>query len=86
MNSALQQFNSPKIGSVAIHPGPIDPQMLRQAGAEDSTSLEARLRQIPLGRMGTTEDIAYGVLYLASDEASFVTGSEPVIDGGRTVE
>ena len=35
-----------------------------------------------LGRIGTTEDIAYGVLYLASDEASFVTGSELVIDGG----
>jgi len=39
-----------------------------------------------LGRLGTPEDIAYGVLYLASDESSFVTGSELVIDGGRTAE
>jgi NAD(P)-dependent dehydrogenase (short-subunit alcohol dehydrogenase family) len=39
-----------------------------------------------LGRIGTPEDIAYGVLYLASDESSFVTGSELVIDGGRTAQ
>jgi NAD(P)-dependent dehydrogenase (short-subunit alcohol dehydrogenase family) len=44
--------------------------------------MERRLRQIPLGRLGTTDDIAYGVLYLASDESSFVTGAELVIDGG----
>jgi NAD(P)-dependent dehydrogenase (short-subunit alcohol dehydrogenase family) len=50
-----------------------DPAVLRQS--------EAR---IPLGRVGQSEDIAYGVLYLASDESSFVTGSELVIDGGYT--
>ncbi len=38
--------------------------------------------RIPLGRAGVPDDIAYGVLYLASDESSFVTGSELVIDGG----
>ena len=36
----------------------------------------------PLGRIGKPEDIAYGVLYLASDESNWVTGSELVIDGG----
>jgi 3(or 17)beta-hydroxysteroid dehydrogenase len=36
--------------------------------------------------VGTVDDIAYGVLYLASDEASFVTGSELVIDGGSTAQ
>jgi len=40
----------------------------------------------PMGRLGTAEDIANGVLFLASDEASWVTGSELVIDGGMTAQ
>jgi NAD(P)-dependent dehydrogenase (short-subunit alcohol dehydrogenase family) len=40
--------------------------------------------EIPLGHMGEPMDIAYGVLYLASDESKYVTGSELVIDGGFT--
>jgi NAD(P)-dependent dehydrogenase (short-subunit alcohol dehydrogenase family) len=39
-----------------------------------------------MGRIGRPEEIAYGVLYLASDESSFVTGSELVFDGGRTAQ
>ena len=42
--------------------------------------------QTPLDRIGTTEDIAYGVLFPVSDESSFVTGSELVIDGGVTAQ
>ena len=42
------------------------------------------LSRVPLGRVGTVDDIAYGVLYLASDESSFVTGNKFVIDGGLT--
>ena len=45
-----------------------------------------RMDRTPIGRLGRPEDVAYGALYLASDEASFVTGSELVIDGGRTAE
>ena len=48
--------------------------------------LAQRLQSMPLGRIGTSEDIAYGVLYLASDEAAYVTGSELVIDGGYTAQ
>ena len=39
-----------------------------------------------MGRVGTADDIAYGMLYLASDESLFVTGSELVIDGGTTAQ
>jgi NAD(P)-dependent dehydrogenase (short-subunit alcohol dehydrogenase family) len=39
-----------------------------------------------MGRVGTAEEVAYGVIYLASDESSYMTGSELVIDGGTTAE
>jgi len=51
-----------------------------------SATREDRIWRTPLGRIGTSEDIASGVLYLASDESSFVTGSELVIDGGYTAQ
>lgn len=63
----------------SIHPGPIDTPMTQTS---DTERRQAIMDAIPLGRYGSSEDIAYGVLYLASDEANFVTGSELVIDGG----
>ena len=69
----------------SVHPGPIDTEMIRDT-MSDPDRWAARLRRLPLGRVGTAADIAYGVLYLASDEASFVTGTELVIDGGTTAE
>ena len=48
----------------------------------DAQAVTESLARIPLGRAGVPDDIAFGVLYLASDESSFVTGSELVIDGG----
>lgn len=67
----------------SIHPGPIDTAMLDEVAGGRS---EGMLGRVPLGRVGTVDDIAYGVLYLASDESSFVTGSELVIDGGMTAQ
>ena len=52
---------------------------------DQSRAASAAARTV-IGRMGTPEDIAYGALYLASDESSFVTGSELVIDGGITAQ
>ncbi len=69
----------------SIHPGAVDTPM-RQEGLATPATLEESSQRIPLGRVGTTEDIAYGVIYLASDESSFVTGSELVIDGGTTAQ
>jgi NAD(P)-dependent dehydrogenase (short-subunit alcohol dehydrogenase family) len=69
----------------SVHPGPIETAMLQEAWADPAMQAE-RLGRIPLGRIGTPDDIAYGVVYLASDESSFVTGAELVIDGGATAQ
>ena len=59
--------------------------MLR-ATRPNENNLQAMMGRVPLGRFGRAEEIAHGVLYLASDESSFDTGSELVIDGGRTAQ
>lgn len=69
----------------SIHPGPIETPMIQDT-LQDEAFLQERLRRIPLGRIGRVEDVAYGVLYLASEESSYVTGSELVIDGGSTAQ
>ena len=69
----------------SVHPGFIDTAMTERSLSVPDIR-EDRLRRTPLGRIGTTDDVAYGVLYLASDEAAFVTGSELVIDGGVTAQ
>lgn len=69
----------------SVHPGPIATEMIKDT-LEDPTLWAQRLRRLPLGRAGTPDDVAYGVLYLASHESSYVTGSELVIDGGTTAE
>ena len=69
----------------SVHPGPVRTPMT-ESTYSDPDMLAQRLQSMPLGRIGTSEDIAYGVLYLASDEAVYVTGSELVIDGGYTAQ
>ena len=77
------QFAKDGIRCNSVHPGPIDTKMGHEAVPADQ--LEERLFQrIPLGRFGTSKEIANAVLFLASDEASFITGSELVVDGGAT--
>ena len=83
--SAAVQYAGDNIRCNSVHPGPVETDMLR-ATRPDDTVLDEMLARVPLGRFGRPEEIAYGVLYLASDESSFVTGSELVIDGGRTAE
>ncbi len=72
----------------SIHPGYIHTEMMEDTCYRDYGSLEAGLEALgklhPIGRVGKPEDIANGVLFLASDEAGFVTGTELVIDGGYT--
>ena len=69
----------------SVHPGPISTAMI-SGFLEDPAYLQWQLDSIPLKRIGAPEDVAYGVLYLASDESSYVTGAELVIDGGKTAQ
>ena len=79
------QYAKEGIRCNSVHPGLLETPMTQDMLA-DAAHREERTQRIPLGRVGTAADIAYGVLYLASDEASFVTGSELVIDGGATAQ
>ena len=83
--STAIQYAKEGIRCNSVHPGLLETPMTEGILADPETR-DMRTRRIPLGRIGTAEDIAYGVLYLASDESSFVTGSELVIDGGATAQ
>ena len=79
------QHASEGIRANSVHPGPIDTDMISDnlSTAEGRKSTESR---IPMGRVGSIEDVAMGVLFLATDESSYMTGSELVIDGGMTAQ
>ena len=79
--STAIQYAADGIRCNSVHPGPIVTPMT-EGRRSDPAVRELMTSRIPLGRYGEAIDVAYGVLYLASDEASFVTGSELVIDGG----
>jgi NAD(P)-dependent dehydrogenase (short-subunit alcohol dehydrogenase family) len=66
----------------SVHPGYLPPML----HGTNSALREEKAKVTPLGRTGQPLEVAYGVLFLASDEASFVTGSELVIDGGFTAQ
>lgn len=75
-------YGDKKIRSNIIHPGMVDTPMQKELG-EDARKAIAGL--VPLGRMARPEDIAYCALFLASDESSYITGAEIVVDGGLTI-
>jgi NAD(P)-dependent dehydrogenase (short-subunit alcohol dehydrogenase family) len=79
------QYAREKIRANSVHPGPIATPMTEKRRADPAVRA-MMVARIPLGRYGEPDDVSYGVLYLASDESSFVTGSELVIDGGWTAQ
>ena len=79
--AAAVQYAREGIRVNSVHPGFVDSPMT-EAHHGVPEIRQARIGQTPLGRLGVPEDIAPGILYLASDQSSFVTGSELVIDGG----
>ncbi|MFP4088322.1 MAG: SDR family NAD(P)-dependent oxidoreductase [Desulfobacteraceae bacterium] len=74
----------------SIHPGFIWTPLVEQLAKDSPEGVEEYRKQLdnrhPVGHVGEPDDIAYGVIYLASEEAKFVTGSELVIDGGYTAQ
>lgn len=83
--STAIQYAKDGIRCNSVHPGPIETDMIHQS-ITDPDAMALRMEKLPMGRLGKPEEVANGVLYLASDESSFVTGSELVIDGGSTAQ
>jgi len=79
--SAAVQFAKHGIRVNSVHPGIMPPMRTSKASA-DPAWRERSLRHVPLKREGRVEEVAHAVLFLASDEASYITGTELVVDGG----
>ena len=79
------QYGNVGIRANSVHPGPIETDMLSLVFPENENRMQ-RMSQVPLGRFGTSRDVASAVLFLASDESSYMTGAELVIDGGSTAQ
>ncbi len=78
------QFARDGVRVNALCPGPVNTPLLQELFASDPERAARRLVHIPMGRFGEAEEIANAVLFLASDESSFITASQFLVDGGIT--
>jgi NAD(P)-dependent dehydrogenase (short-subunit alcohol dehydrogenase family) len=79
--SAAVQYAKDGIRVNSVHPGVLPP-MKSSKGTADPARREKMIAGVPMKREGRVEEVAYAVLFLASDEASYITGTEVVVDGG----
>ena len=82
--SIAVEYGPEKIRCNSVHPGVIDTEMVNGLIGTGG-GRQAMIDKTPLGIIANARDVSLGVLYLASDESRYVTGSELVIDGGITV-
>ncbi len=82
--SAAVQFAQDGIRVNSVHPG-LMPPMRSSVSAADPALRKKVIETIPMRRPGRAEEAAYAILFLASDEASYITGAELVVDGGAVV-
>lgn len=75
---------SKKIRCNTVHPGMVDTPLIHNGVIDDST-IKADLKRYPLGRYGVPKEIAWSIIYLLSDASSWMTGTDLVIDGGRSL-
>ena len=76
------QFARQGVRVNALCPGPVNTPLLQELFAKDEERAARRLVHIPMGRFGEPEEMASAVLFLASDDASFITASTFLVDGG----
>lgn len=84
--SAAVEFSGEDLRVNAVLPGVIDTPMVARAGEEDAESMEQTVAAIPTGRLGQPEEIASAVVWLCSEDASYVTGQPLPVDGGYSVQ
>lgn len=81
--SVAMEYAPAQVRVNSLHPGYLDTAMAEYGAGASKTTTDALGEQLyPLGRIGERQDAAYAVLFLASDESAYMTGSEMVIDGG----
>ncbi|MDO9459056.1 MAG: SDR family oxidoreductase, partial [Alphaproteobacteria bacterium] len=88
--AAALEYATQGIRINSVHPGIIETPILTKTFSSGGAAVDSFVKTIqtrtPMARFGKPEEIAYGSLFLCSDEASFVTGAELVIDGGWTTQ
>lgn len=83
IRAAAMEFAAEGITVNGVEPGLIATEAVEALG--DADTVRQMARAIPLGRLGDPDDVAYAMLYLASDQAAFVTGQTIVVDGGALI-
>lgn len=84
--AAGTQYADQGIRCNTVHPGPIETEMAREVLASDPEVLARRLLRVPMQRLGKPDEVAAAVLFLASDEASYITAAQLSVDGGAVAQ